>query len=78
MIPIKEGDVTRLVPESARVVDCIKPGQMLVYRRIPIARRRKTDKPATLEDIRNGQRAANYAERLNGIKPASNIQLWSV
>lgn len=39
MIPINDGAITRLVPESARVVDLIKQhGRSIVYRRIPAKR----------------------------------------
>ncbi|MDV6318766.1 hypothetical protein [Chromohalobacter sp. HP20-39] len=75
MIAIKEGAVTRLVHEDTRVID-IDPHQRPVYRRIPLARRSEVDKAATPEDVRNGKRAAAYAERLNGVKPA-HLQIWS-
>lgn len=79
MIPIKEGAVTRLVPESTRVVDVINEhGRGLVYRRKPSVRRDPAiDKPLTLQEARNSRRLASYAERLNGTKP-NVIQLWEV
>lgn len=40
MIPINEGEVMRLVPESTLVVDLIqKYGRSVVYRRIPAPKR---------------------------------------
>ncbi|WP_280568169.1 hypothetical protein [Chromohalobacter sp. 296-RDG] len=74
MIAINEGAVTRLVHEDTRVID-IDPHQRPVYRSVPIARRSAADKAPTLEEIRNGRRAAEYAERVNGAKPA-HLQIW--
>ncbi|WP_277810650.1 hypothetical protein [Chromohalobacter canadensis] len=75
MIAINEGAVTRLVHEDKRVID-IDPHQRPVYRRIPIARRGENDKAPTPEELRNGKRAVEYAERVNGAKPA-HLQIWS-
>ncbi|MBF57699.1 MAG: hypothetical protein CME80_08275 [Halomonas sp.] len=75
MIPIKQDGVTRLVPETTRVVDLLKQyGRMPVYRKTP-ARRSADDKPADHQERLNSKRLAAYAQRLQGVKPAL-LQLW--
>lgn len=77
MIPIKQGKVTQLVDEKTRVVDLLKQyGRMPVLRITP-ARRSDQDKPASYQDIQNSRRRANYAQRLQGVKPAL-LQIWEV
>ena len=76
MIAIKQGDVTRLIPESTRVVDLLKQsGRMPVYRKTP-ARRSVADKAVDQQEQRNARRRVAYAERLYGLKPA-HLQIWS-
>jgi len=74
MIPIHHGNVVQLVHEQARVVDVIKQGQRLLWRR-PAARRDSADKAMTAADISNAKREAEYVARRNGIK-APLLQLW--
>lgn len=75
MIPINQGAVTRLVDEKTRVVDLLKQyGRMPVYRKTP-AMRGAQDKPVDDQERLNAKRRAEYAQRLQGIKPAL-VQLW--
>lgn len=76
MIPIKDGTVTRLISRDARVVDLLREyGCMPVFKRGP-GRRGVDDKPASVQDVKNERRRADYAQRKYGIKPAY-LQLWS-
>lgn len=75
MIAISEGAVTRLIPESTRVIDLLlQYGRMPVYRKSP-AMRTGADKPVTPQEQLNARRQAEYAQRLHGQKPAA-LQLW--
>ncbi|WP_252108953.1 MULTISPECIES: hypothetical protein [unclassified Halomonas] len=77
MIPVKDGAVTRLIPESTRVVDLLREyGCMPVFKR-SAARRGCDDKPATFSDRMNDKRRAAYSQRANGQRPA-HLQLWTV
>ncbi|RUR38509.1 hypothetical protein [Vreelandella populi] len=75
MIPVKQGAVTHEIEDKTRVVDLLKQyGRMPVWRKTP-ARRSDADKPATPQEMLNSIRAADYAQRLHGVKPA-HLQLW--
>jgi len=75
MIPIKQGKVTQLVDENTRVIDLLKQYGRMPVMRITPAKRSAEDKPASYQDIQNSRRRANYAQRLQGVKPA-HLQLW--
>lgn len=77
MIPIKQGKVTQLVDPNTRVVDLLKQYGRMPVMRITPARRSDQDKPPSYQDIQNSRRRANYAQRLQGVKPAL-LQIYEV
>ncbi|MGE6778298.1 hypothetical protein ACQKFL_11725 [Vreelandella titanicae] len=64
-----------MINPSMKVVDYLRMhGRMPVIRITPVTRSRE-DKPASFQDSMNAKRQSEYAQRLQGAKPA-HLQLW--